>query len=147
MVKYIKQEKELLAMDEKKDFQQMMERIDRSNRRQARYGLFQCIFSLIAALCCVAVLLMFMSSLPQLQQMGEQAGTILSNLETISSELGSLDLSGMVSNVDSLVTESQSGLNEALSKINAIDIDALNSAIKDLASVIEPLAKLSKIFD
>ena len=133
-------------MDERNDFQQMMERIDRSNRRQARYGLLQCVFSIIAALCCVVLLLMVMSALPQLQQMSEQAGTILSNLEAISTELSTLDLSGMVSNVDSLVTESQNSLNGAMSKLDAIDIDALNKAIKDLAAVVEPLAKLSKIF-
>ena len=133
-------------MEHNNDFQQIMERIDRSNRKQARYGLLQCVFSIIAALCCVVLLLMVVSALPQFQQMSEQAGTILSNLEAISTELSTLDLSGMVSNVDSLVTESQSSLSDAMSKFDAIDIDALNKAIKDLAAVVEPLAKLSKIF-
>ena len=70
-------------MDERNDFQQMMERIDRSNRRQARYGFLQCFFSIIAALCCIAMLLLILSALPQLQQMADQASNILSNLENM----------------------------------------------------------------
>lgn len=133
-------------MDERNDFQQMMERIERSNRQQARYGLLQCIFSFIAALSCVAVLLLILSALPRFQQMSDQAATILSNLELISTELSASDLSGMVSNVDSLVTESQSSLNSAMEKINSIDIDGLNNAIAKLSAVIEPLTKLTNIF-
>ncbi len=133
-------------MDERNDFQQMMERIERSNRQQARYGLLQCIFSFIAALSCLAVLVLVLSAIPQFQQMSDQASVILSNLEVISTELSSSDLSGMVSNVDSLVTESQSSLINAMDKINAIDIDALNDAISKLSSVIEPLTKLTNIF-
>ena len=32
-----------------------------------------------------------------------------------------------------------------MGKLNAVDFDALNQAIKDLAAVIEPLAKMTRI--
>jgi len=35
----------------------------------------------------------------------------------------------------------------AVDKINAIDIDTLNQAIKDFSDVVEPLAKFFNIFD
>ena len=133
-------------MEHNNDFQQMMERIDRSNRRQARYGLLQCIFSLISVVCCVALLLLVISAVPQFQAMAQQAETVLSNLETVSNELANVDLAGMVQDVDALVSDSQTGLTEAMNKLNAIDIDTLNKAIESLADVIEPLAKLSNIF-
>lgn len=128
------------------DFQQMMERIDRSNRRQARYGMLQCVFSIVSALCCVALLLLVLSMLPQLQAISQQAETVLSNLEVVSHDLASMDLSGMVKNVDALVTDSQAGLADALAKLNSIDIDSLNTAIESLAAVVEPLSKLTNIF-
>ena len=128
------------------DFQQMMERIDRSNRRQARYGMLQCVFSIVSALCCVVLLLLVLSMLPQLQDIAQQAETVLSNLEVVSHDLASMDLSGMVKNVDALVTDSQAGLADALAKLNSIDIDSLNTAIESLAAVVEPLSKLTNIF-
>ena len=52
----------------------------------------------------------------------------------------------ILSFADALVSDSQTGLTEAMNKLNAIDIDTLNKAIESLADVIEPLAKLSNIF-
>ena len=133
-------------MEHNNDFQQLMERIDRSNRRQARYGLLQCIFSLISVVCCVALLLLVISAVPQFQSMAQQAETVLSNLETVSNELAAVDLAGMVDDVDTLVSDSQTALTEALIKLNSIDLDSLNKAINNLSDVIEPLAKLGNLF-
>ena len=133
-------------MDNNNEFQQMMERIDRSNRKQARYGLLQCIFSLISVVCCVALLLLVISAIPQFQAMAQQAETVLSNLEAVSNELASVDLASMVEDVETLVSDSQAGLTEAMNKLNAIDIDTLNKAIDSLADVIEPLAKIGNLF-
>ena len=52
----------------------------------------------------------------------------------------------MVADVDSLVSSSQSGVEQALEKINAIDIETLNQAIEDLSDVVAPLAKLINRF-
>ena len=52
----------------------------------------------------------------------------------------------MVDNVDSLVITGQQSLQQTMDKLNTIDFDALNQAIDDLSSVIEPLAKLSNLF-
>ena len=46
----------------------------------------------------------------------------------------------MVNNVDGLVTTSQEGIEQAMEKINAIDIEALNQAIQDLSDVINPIS-------
>ena len=52
----------------------------------------------------------------------------------------------MINNVNRLVTSSQQDVEDALSKVNAIDFDSLNKAIKDLSDVIAPLAKFVNLF-
>ena len=42
--------------------------------------------------------------------------------------------------------ESQAAVADAMEKLDTIDIDTLNKAIADLAEIVEPLAKVSKIF-
>ena len=56
------------------------------------------------------------------------------------------NVDSLVANVDTLVSTSQDGVADTLEKINDIDFDALNKAIKDLSTVIEPLAKFFKTF-
>ncbi len=72
----------------------------------------------------------------------QQASGVLENLDTVTAELAKTDISGMMEDVDSLVISSEESMATAVSKIEAIDIDSLNKAIKDLQSVVSPLAKL-----
>ena len=72
---------------------------------------------------------------------------MISNLESVTADLAKSDLlnivadmESLVGNVDGLVSTSQAGVEQALSKINGIDFDALNKAIGDLSDVIEPIA-------
>lgn len=60
--------------------------------------------------------------------------------------LAELDLTAMISDVDTLVATGQKGLEQTMAKLNAVDIYTPNQAIKDLAAVIEPLAKISTLF-
>ena len=126
---------------------QLLEDVKKSNRQQVRLARLQCLFALIAALCCGAILLVVLSVVPQVTQMagqvqelGTQAQVVLNNLETVTSELAEVDLESMVTNVDALVTESQDGVKQALDKINELDITSLNQAIADLSAVVKPLA-------
>lgn len=43
--------------------------------------------------------------------------------------------------------EAMTGMDDALQKMNEIDIDTLNQAIKDLSDVVEPMAKFFKVFN
>ncbi len=71
-----------------------------------------------------------------------QASGVLENLDTVTAELAKTDITGMMEDVDSLVVSSEENMAAAVGKIEAIDIDSLNKAIKDLQSVVSPLAKL-----
>ena len=127
---------------------ELLERMEQTNNKQVFYARLQFLFTVVAALCCVVLLLSGMSVLPKLQETAVQAEAVLTNLETVTTELANVDLNSMVQNVDTLVTDvdglvgtSQVGVEQALEKLNAIDFDALNEAIKDLSDVIDPIAR------
>ena len=82
----------------------------------------------------------------QVQAMTGQAETIMDNMEIVTQTLADADLGTMVENVNVLAAESQTVVSEAMEKLDTIDIDTLNKAIQDLSDVVEPLAKVSKLF-
>ena len=127
---------------------ELLERMEQTNKKQVFYARLQFLITVVAALCCVVLLLSGMSILPKLQETAVQAEAVLTNLETVTTELAKVDLNSMVQNVDALVTDvdglvgtSQVGVEQAMEKLNAIDFDALNEAIKDLSDVIDPIAR------
>ena len=139
------------SMDQ--NFQQLIVRMEANSRKQVAYARMQCVFSVVAALCCVALLITFIAVVPRLQTAAQQAEVVLSNLEKVTSELSEVELTGMVehmdqlvSNVDGLVTTSQEGVESTMEKISAIDFETLNKAIEDLADVIEPIANFFNAF-
>ena len=127
---------------------QLLEDIKKANRQQALFSKLQFVFAAIAVLCCVIMLCSVLKVLPMIQDIATEAETMISNLETVTADLAKSDLlsivedmDDLVGNVDGLVKTSQSGVEQALQKINGIDFDALNEAIDDLSDVIEPIAK------
>ena len=134
--------------------------LEEYSRQQLKYTRLQCLFSLISLVCCVIVVVLVFTALPRVEAMVTQAEDILGSLEVTTRELAGMDVTSLaqqmqspltnvdslVANVDTLVSTSQDGVADTLEKINDIDFDALNKAIKDLSTVIEPLAKFFKTF-
>lgn len=140
-------------MEENNKMQEMLERIDKANQKQARYALIQCIFSALAAVCCIVLFVMVYQALPQVKDVMTQMQTMMTqmegtmvNLEEITGELAEVDMSSMVSNVDQLVSSGKTSIEETMEKLNLIDFSALNQAIQNLSNVIEPLAKFVGMF-
>ena len=65
-------------------------------------------------------------------------------VENISTLVG--DVEGLVGNVDALAISAQESLKQTMTKLDAINFQALNKAIEDLAAVIEPLANFVNLF-
>ena len=140
-------------MENNEKMMELLERMEKANRKQVAYARLQFIFTLIAAACCAVLLFFGLKILPQLQEAAVQAETVLSNLESVTTELAQADLSGMVENVDVLVTNvdglvgtSQTAVEQTMTKINSVDFEALNDAIEDLSAVIEPIANFFNTF-
>lgn len=133
-------------MENEQRILQLLEQLEKSNQKKVLYARLQFIFTVVAAICCVVLMVSGMNVLPLLEEAAGQAEIVLDNLETVTSQLAEADLSGMVENVDSLVSTSQVGVEQTIEKLNEIDFEALNKAIKDLSDVIEPIARFFKTF-
>ena len=140
-------------MEENKETLELLRKIERSSRMQTYSGYVRTGLMLVCAVCMAMLVVMVFRLMPQINEILAQAqhafnqvGTVLDYLEQTSYQLSQVDLQGMVSNVDGLVTTGQQSLEASMEKLNGVDFEALNKAIKDLAAVIEPLAKMTKVF-
>jgi len=133
-------------MEEKQELQELLKRLDESNRQQAKYARWQCILSVAAAVCCVGLFVLVWQLMPQVQALTSQMETVLTNLEIVTEQLAGMDLGEMVRNVDELVVTSRAGVEETMSKLNSIDFAELNRAIGNLSDVVEPMAKFFNVF-
>ncbi len=128
----------------------IMKRIEASNAAQERYAKKQYKMSLIGAAANVTVLglvvFLILTLLPKINATFEDLNTVMENVETITEELSSIDIEGMVGNIDDLVVGSSDSLGQAMKKINAIDIEKLNDAIRNLNDAVEPMARFANMF-
>ena len=133
--------------------------------QQQRFAKWQCILTGVAAACCLGIFILVCTLMPRVYGLVEQTETvltdleavtgqlegqmdvILTNLDEVTQELAQADLVGMVENVDTLATTSQSAVEHATEKLDTIDLDTLNKAIQDLADVVEPLARFFTVFN
>ena len=63
-------------------------------------------------------------------------------LETITKELSTVNWNGLSKDIGDMATQAQESLATASKAVDELDIETLNKAIKELQTVVEPLAKL-----
>lgn len=145
-----KQSQKLRETMSEKDFTILMKQIESSNAGQETYARKQYVMSQITAAASIVILGIVLYAaatlLPRANATFDNLELVMGNLQTITSDLADTDINGMINNVNQLVTSSQQDVEQALSKVNAIDFDSLNKAIKDLSDVIAPLAKFVNLF-
>lgn len=140
-------------MEENREMLDVLKKIEESNRKQLIYTRIQCVSAVVTVACFVGIYFLIRNFLPQISAIVTQIPgvvaqmeTVLGNLELVTEELTTVNFSDMIDGVNALVATGQVSLEETVSKLNAIDFKALNKAIEDLAAVVEPMAKLSKMF-
>jgi len=133
-------------MEENKEMLELLRKIERTNRVKMITNIILCVLMLAAAVSCVCICVMIFDLMPQVSGILDQMQTILGDLETTSASLAQLDLASMVTDVDSLVTYAQESLAATMEKLDTIDLEKLNQAIRDLAEIIEPLANFVRRF-
>lgn len=133
--------------------QQLLEKLESANRKQLFFTKILCVICALAVICSLVVMITVSKAASALTELAEpvqalavQAEAVLTDLGTAAESLAQVDFAGMVSQVDTLTTESQEAVAQAMEKLDAIDIETLNKAIADLAQVVEPLAKLTNIW-
>ena len=133
-------------MEENKELLELLQKIEKANRQQVKLTRVVCIFALVAALCCICTVGLVYTVLPQINPIISQMQIVLGNLETATAQLSVVDFSGMIADVEALVTTAQQSLDQTMNKLNTIDFQTLNKAIDDLAKVVEPMSKLMNVF-
>ena len=128
--------------DEMKRF---MERLEKSNAGQEKYAKLQYRMSQITAAASILILCIVLYTaatvIPRVNTLFNDIQASVSNIQKISKDLSDANLPEMIDNMDRLVT-SESSIETAVEKLNSIDFDSLNSAIRDLANIVRPLGKL-----
>ena len=141
-------------MKEKETMEKLLE-------RQTRYAKWQCLLLSVVTLFCAGVFFVVLTALPrlrsfsgqlttalsELERLAVQTETILVNLDTVTGELAQADLKGMVADVDTFVVTGQNAVEQVTEKLNILDFETLNRAIRDLADVVEPLARFFNVFN
>lgn len=103
--------------------------------------LISAIAIMLAGLCALVVISGAIL-LPRVSRTLLDANQAIENLNQVTASLDTEELAGLVADTRTLVNTSNEGILDAMERIEAIDIEALNAAIADLHAVIEPIAKL-----
>lgn len=105
-----------------------------------------CVTAAISAAMLIIVAVSMLSFNARFNNIYKSLSTVSQNLEEITTELADADLGGMVKEIDSLAKNSQTSLSEAMEKLNAIDIETLNSSIAGLNTAVKSFSGLFGMF-
>ena len=83
-------------------------------------------------------------AIEQVNGMMGEVQSVVANLDKSTQELAAIDIDEMLDNVNGLVATSEKSVEDTVKKLDDVDINSLNKAIKDLSTIIAPLAKLFK---
>ena len=126
--------------------QVLLEKIEQNTRQQALFTKILCILCAVILVCVLVATIFVAGAVGQVKELTEQAKFVMDNLDTVTWELANADLATMVENMGTLAQDSQTIVEEAMKKLDAINFEALNRAIEDLADIVEPLANISNFF-
>lgn len=127
--------------------EELLEKIAEQSKKQVFYARISAICTGILALAIVISLLILVpsvtktihqanSAITEVEETLEQAQDALAGVDEMTSAVTS-----MSENMDTFVTENAVSIEQVMKKLEAIDFEGLNSAIKDLGDVVEPMAK------
>ncbi|MCF0131090.1 MAG: hypothetical protein HUJ71_05150 [Pseudobutyrivibrio sp.] len=119
-------------------FRELMDKIEEENRAQAEYVKKQYTMSKIGALASVAGLVVIVVTVlvlvPQILVLIRDTTAMVNQANIVIEQINEMQLIEQLS-------QAVSGLQGGVDELAKIDVETLNQAISDLASVVEPMAK------
>lgn len=109
----------------------------------ARIGVW--LLGALLAVACVVSVLLVPKALRALDRLGETLAGVDSLTQTAETALTTA--SAAADSANQLVADNADAVAEAMDKFNSVDFDSLNRAIKDLADIVAPLARVSNLFN
>ena len=139
---------------------ELLEKLEKHTRQQLLFTKILCALCVLVVICTLVLMFSITGAATklmelaaplqelttQVQELAFEAEAVMEDLGVVAEALAAADLGGIVENVNILAAESQSAVADAMKKLDTIDIATLNKAIKDLADVVEPLAKVTKLW-
>lgn len=115
--------------------------IAKSQRKETKSGRISAIATVALAIAFIITLSVF---LPIAVSTLEKVNTTLTEAENVAiAAQESLDeIDSMVENFNGVIVDNTDSVNKALNKVGSFDVDSLNRSIEELASILDPLAKL-----
>ena len=126
--------------------QAALEKLEKNSRQQLLFLKILCGLCAGILICVLVLTLSVAGAVGQITELADQAKFVMDNLDTVTWELANADIGSMVENMGTLAADSQAIVESAMKKLDAINLEALNQAIEDLADIVEPLANLSNFF-
>ncbi|MCR4585331.1 MAG: hypothetical protein K5686_06355 [Lachnospiraceae bacterium] len=119
-------------------------------KRQLKYQKLAFAMSFITMLMVAAIMVVIVGAVlyvkPMITDIYDSTMISLQNMETLTDDLNKemkeADLEGTVKNINSLTVKATDDLTDAMDRLNSIDFETLNKAIKNLNDTVEPLARL-----
>ena len=130
----------------------LMERLVKNSEKQLFYSRIAA-FAALAAAAALGICLAMM--MPSVMRIVDRANEVMAhasvNIHLADDAIRSVtDMSNamkdMGTNMDTLISENAESIEEVMKKVEAIDFEGLNSAIKDLGDTVEPFAKFFNKF-
>ena len=127
--------------------EELLKELAANSKKQLFYAKLGALTALITAAALVICLIILVPSAVKTinhanEVMAKASGTIELADTAIASVTGmSNSITVMWKNMDTFITENAESVEQVMKKLDEIDFEGLNSAIKDLGDVVEPLAK------
>ena len=124
----------------------VMEELVKNSRKQLFYARIRTLTTLVIAfgvvVCIVVALPAVLNTVVKVNTLMEQVSdtVTLANTAVESVTEMSASISEMGTNMDTFISDNSQTVADVMKKIDAVDFEGLNSAIKDLGDVVEPLA-------
>lgn len=122
-----------------------------AEEERKEYARKQFYLSAVTAVCALLILGIILSAyltiVPRAKTAIDEIQTVSKDFGTVSNKLAKVDIEKLVGHVDEMAVTSEQNMQEAMEKINEIDIDGLNAAIKGLSDVVTPFARFMNRFN
>ena len=128
------------------DTQQLIRELGESGKKRSRLLHILTIANVALA---AAVLITLIVLVPRTLNMVSDAQDTLNSINEIAAGTKEIveSADGLLQEAETIMGDSETGLEAAVNNFNSVDFETLNKAINDLADAVEPLANLSRLFD
>lgn len=131
---------------------EQLEELIKNSKKQLFYTRVRTLASLVIAgilvVCLIVIVPVVLKTVAQANEIMAQAAETISLADTALDNIieMSSSITEMGDNMDAFIMDNAESVAGVMEKIEAVDFEGLNSAIKDLGAVIEPLANFFRKF-